>query len=110
MRLCNQDDKKEKIGGVFNERNLDVLALSKTKLKSKAVEWLRNILGINSGNSERTIVKKGVAFLFRNELWDYFKECREVKLSLIWYRMKVDEERLVRISTYIRGSERNKEE
>lgn len=34
---CNQDEKKEEIGGTFDERNLDILAMS--KLKGKEVEW-----------------------------------------------------------------------
>lgn len=36
---CNQDEKKSKIGIMFNERNLDILALSETKVKGKGEEW-----------------------------------------------------------------------
>lgn len=35
---CNQDEKKGKIGSMFGEKNLHVLALSETKVKRKGEE------------------------------------------------------------------------
>lgn len=43
---------------MFEERNLDVLALSETKLKSKGKEWFGNGLGVKSWVGERTRVKE----------------------------------------------------
>lgn len=56
---------------MFDVRNLDILALSKTKVKGKRVEWFENVQGIKSSVSERTRAKEGVALSMRNELWDY---------------------------------------
>ncbi|XP_071512709.1 craniofacial development protein 2-like [Panulirus ornatus] len=107
---CNQDVKKGEIGSMFEERNLDVLALSETKLKGKGEEWFGNVLGVKSGVSERTIAREGVAVLLKQELWEYVIECKKVNSRLIWVKLKVDGERWVIIGAYAPGHEKKDHE
>ncbi|XP_071512677.1 uncharacterized protein [Panulirus ornatus] len=107
---CNQDVKKGKIGSMFEERNLDVLALSETKLKGKGEEWFGNVWGVKSGVSERTRAREGVAILLKQELWEYVIECKKVNSRLIWVKLKVDGERWVIIGAYAPGHEKKDQE
>ncbi|XP_071539225.1 craniofacial development protein 2-like [Panulirus ornatus] len=107
---CNQDVKKGEIGSMFEERNLDVLALSETKLKGKGEEWFGNVWGVKSGVSERTRAREGVAILLKQELWEYVIECKKVNSRLIWVKLKVDGERWVIIGAYAPGHEKKDQE
>ncbi|XP_071529497.1 craniofacial development protein 2-like [Panulirus ornatus] len=107
---CNQDVKKGEIGSMFEERNLDVLALSETKLKGKGEEWFGNVWGVKSGVSERTRAREGVAILLKQELWEYVIECKKVNSRLIWVKLKVDGERWVIIGAYAPGHEKKDHE
>ncbi|XP_071547063.1 craniofacial development protein 2-like [Panulirus ornatus] len=95
---------------MFEERNMDVLALSETKLKGKGEEWFGNVLGVKSGVSERTRAREGVALLLNQELWEYVIECKKVNSRLIWVKLKVDGERWVIIGAYAPGHEKKDHE
>ena len=45
MRGCVQIEKRCEVGDMIGNRNLDVLALSETKLKGKGEVWLGEVKG-----------------------------------------------------------------
>ncbi|TOF73529.1 hypothetical protein CGJ15_27330, partial [Vibrio parahaemolyticus] len=69
VRGCCANDKKEMIVDVMNEKKLDVLALSETKLKGVGEFQWRGINGIRSGVSNRVRAKEGVAIMLKDKLW-----------------------------------------
>lgn len=65
-----QYEKKREVGSLFVERNVDVLALSETKIKGKREEWFTNVLGQHNLVGVRAKAKQGVAVLLEQELWE----------------------------------------
>ena len=59
MRGCGVVGKMEEIGRLFESRNLDVLALSETKLKGKGEVMFGGVKGRKSGVNERVRAKEG---------------------------------------------------
>ena len=69
MRGCGMDEKKCMIVDIFNERKLDVMALSETKLKGEGERMWEGQRVIVSGVSERCRAREGVAVLISGRLW-----------------------------------------
>lgn len=76
----NQDGKKVEIGDRFDERNLDFLALSDTKLKWE-LECFSIVQAVKAVVTKTRRATEGAAHLMKRELWVIIKDCKEVSLD-----------------------------
>ena len=95
VRGCGVNGKMEEIGRMFNDRKLDVLALSETKLKGKGEVMFGEVNGRMSGVRERERAREG--------------EWKELSSRLMWVRMNLGCEKWVFVSAYGPGSEKSEE-
>ena len=91
---------------MFDERNLDALALSKTKMKEKGERAFGEVIGRVSG-VERGRAKEGVALLLRKWMLDKVVEWKEVSSRLMWVRVRLGRECWAFVSAYGPGTERS---
>ena len=66
-RGVNEVGKREEIGIMFEERGLDILALSETKLKGSGEVEFGKYRGMFSGVNERGAAREGVALVMKEE-------------------------------------------
>ena len=59
VRGVNDEGKREEIGVLFEERGLDILALSETKLKGKGEVMFGKFKVVVSGVNERSRAREG---------------------------------------------------
>lgn len=109
VRGCNKPEKREVIGEILNEKGLDVLALSETKLKGTGECLFGEMNAIKSGVKGREHAKEGVAILFSEEMWKCVKEYKCINSRILWVRMKVGRSNLFVVSAYGPGSEKSEE-
>nr|XP_053637989.1 craniofacial development protein 2-like [Cherax quadricarinatus] len=95
---------------VMNEKKLDVLALSETKLKGVGEFQWRGINGIRSGVSNRVRAKEGVAIMLKDKLWQEKRDYKCINSRIMWSKIKIGCEKWVIISVYAPGEERSVEE
>ena len=110
VRGCNLHEKRCEIGDIMRDRDLDVLALSETKLKGRGEENFGTFKGVKSGVSERLRAREGVAIVLKDDLWRAVKEIKEVNARLMWVKLEIGKERWIIVSAYGPGSERSEEE
>ena len=110
VRGCNQVWKRERIGMLFQERRMDVFALSETKLRGSGEYQMGDVKGVIAGVPEGTRAKEGVALLLSEDMWANVLEWRAVSSRIVWVRLKLGRERVAIVSVYAPGSERTEEE
>nr|XP_053629722.1 craniofacial development protein 2-like [Cherax quadricarinatus] len=95
---------------VMNEKKLDVLVLSETKLKGVGEFQWRGINGIRSGVSNRVRAKEGVAIMLKDKLWQEKRDYKCINSRIMWSKIKIGCEKWVIVSMYAPGKERSVEE
>ena len=110
VRGCNDVRKREEIGRLFERREMDVLAMSETKLRGRGEVMFGSVTGRMSGVKVGETAKEGVALIVRKELSDCVKEWKEVSSRLMWVRMRFGVEKWVFVSVYGPGKDREEEE
>ena len=106
---CNNPAKRECVGRLFEERGLDVLVLSETKLKGSGEKTFGNVVGRVSGVSSGS-AREGVCIIVGEAWKGCVREWKEVSSRLMYVRMKVGVDEYVIVGAYGPGSERTKEE
>ena len=106
---CNDPAKRECVGRMFEERGLDVLVLSETKLRGTGEWTFGNVVGRVSGVSSGR-AKEGVCIIVGDEWKRCVREWKEVSSRLMYVRVNVGESKYVIVGAYGPGSERKKEE
>ena len=110
MRGCStKEDKRCEIGSLFEERKLDVLALSETKMKGKGESVFGAVKGRISGVMNGR-AREGVGLLLSERLMACVVEWKEVSSRLMWVKVKFGCEVWMFISAYGPGSERSEDE
>ena len=110
MRGCStSEDKRCEIGSLFEERKLDVLALSETKMKGKGESVFGAVKGRISGVMNGR-AREGVGMLLSERVMACVVEWKEVCSRLMWVKVKFGCEVWVFISAYGPGSERSEDE
>src|SRR5678815_194455 len=71
VRGVNEDLKREEVGLMFEEKRLDVLGLTETKLKGKREMDFGKYKGMISGVNERVRAREGVGIVMRKEAVSY---------------------------------------
>ena len=95
---------------MFKERKLDVLALSETKVKGEGVHEWEGERVIISGVSERCRAREGVAMVISGRLWGRVREYKCINSRMMWVKLKVNGEKVVVVSVYGPGMEKNENE
>ena len=106
---CNDPAKRECVGRMFEERGLDVLVLSETKLRGRGERMFGNVVGRVSGVSSGR-AKEGVCIIVGEKWKRCVSEWKEVSSRLMYVRMSVGVSKYVIVGAYGPGSERKKEE
>ena len=106
---CNDPAKRECVGRMFEERGLDVLVVSETKLKGRGERMFGNVVGRVSGVSNGR-AREGVGIIVRDEWKRCVIEWKEVSSRLMYVRMNVGVSKYVIVGAYGPGSEKKKEE
>ena len=106
---CNDPAKRECVGRMFEERGLDVLVLSETKLRGRGERMFGNVVGRVSGVSSGR-AKEGVCIIVGEKWKRCVNEWKEVSSRLMYVRMSVGVSKYVIVGAYGPGSEREKEE
>ena len=110
MRGCStNEDKRCEIGSLFEDRKLDVLALSETKMKGKGESVFGAVKGRISGVMNGR-AREGVGLLLSERLMTCVVEWKEVSSRLMWVKVKFGCEVWMFISAYGPGSERSEDE
>ena len=110
MRGCStNEDKRCEIGSLFEDRKLDVLALSETKMKGKGESVFGAVKGRISGVMNGR-AREGVGLLLSERLMACVVEWKEVSSRLMWVKVKFGCEVWMFISAYGPGSERSEDE
>ena len=112
VRGANAEIKKGEVGLIFRERNLDVLALTETKLKGEGNIDFGGFNGSFSGVNERVRAREGVAIIMKDEWWRCVREFKRVNPRLMWVRLKLSKESWVFVCAYAPvsgGNERERE-
>ena len=89
VRGCNGGVKKYMIGDIMDERRMDVLVLSETKMRGKGEVVFGGARGRTSRVDGRMRAKEGVAIVLSEEMWPNVKEWKEVNSRMMWVRMIV---------------------
>ena len=110
MRGCGMDEKKCMIVDIFNERKLDVMALSETKLKGEGERMWEGQRVIVSGVSERCRAREGVAVLISGRLWGRVRDYKCISSRLMWVKLRMNGENVVIICVYGPGMEKSANE
>src|SRR5678815_5169384 len=84
VRGVNEYLNREDVGLIFEERRLDVLGITETKLKGKREMDFGKYKGMVSGVNERVRGREGVGIVMRKEVWDKVR-----LLSLISSRLSL---------------------
>ena len=105
----NDPAKRECVGRLFEERGLDVLVMSETKLRGKGERSFGKVVGRVSGVSGGS-AREGVGIIVGEEWKRCVKEWKEISSRLMYVRMIVGESKYVIVGAYGPGSERKKEE
>ena len=84
----NDPAKRECVGRMFEERGLDVLVLSETKLRGKG-EWsfgkeVGRVSGVSSGRA-----KEGVCIIVSEKWKKCVREWKEISSRLMYVRMEI---------------------
>jgi hypothetical protein len=106
---CNLESKRQEIGLLFKAKEMDVLALSETKLKGMGENDFESIKVVRSGVNEGR-AREGVALLLSEEMWEKVIEWKGVSSRIIWVRIKWGDINLTIVSVYAPGSEKSVEE
>ena len=110
VRGCSTlESKRCEIGDMFQNRRMDVLALSETKMKGKGEVAFGEMNGRISGVGEGR-AREGVALLLSEWLIKLVVEWKEVSSRLMWVRVRLGRECWAFVSAYGPGSERSEEE
>ena len=110
MRGCSTNaDKRCEIGSLLEDRKLDVLALSETKMKGKGESVFTAVEGRISGVMNGRAIE-GVGLLLSERLMACVVEWKEVSSRLMWVKVKFGCEVWMFISAYGPGSERSEDE
>ena len=80
---CNDPAKRECVGRLFEERGLDVLVLSETKLRGRGERAFGSAMGRVSGVSSGR-AKEGVCIIVREEWKRCVSEWKEVSSRLMY--------------------------
>ena len=110
MRGCGAEEKRCMIVDMFEERKMDVLALCETKVKGQGVREWEGQRVIVSGVAERCRAREGVAIMVSGRLWGKVKEYKCVSSRIVWVRLNVAGEKVVIVSVYGPGMEKNESE
>ena len=113
VRGLNSEGKREEVSVVCKERNLDIMALTETKLKGKGEVNFGDFKGMISGVDVRVRAREGVAIVMKEEWWEKVVESKMVNSRLMWVRVIVGKEKWVFVCAYapVSGSdERVREE
>ena len=111
MQGLNDPAKRECVGRLFEERGLDVLVMSETKLRGKGERSFGKVVGRVSGVSEsERWAREGVGIIVGEEWKGCVKEWKEISSRLMYVRMIVGESKYVIVGAYGPGSERKKDE
>src|SRR5678815_3139166 len=100
VRGVNEDLKREEVGLMFEEKRLDVLGLTETKLKGKREMDFGKYKGMISGVNERVRAREGVGIVMRKEVWDKVRLCSQVSSRIMWVKVKFGGEMWVFICAY----------
>src|SRR5678816_2370624 len=82
----NEDLKREEVGLMFEEKRLDVLGITETKLKGKREMNFGEYKGMISGVNERVRAREGVGIVMRKEMWDKVRLCNQVSSRIMWVK------------------------
>ena len=110
MQGCNDPAKRECVGRLFEERKLDVLVLSETKLKGTGEKNFGNVVGRVSGVNVNERAREGVGIIVGEAWKGCVREWKEVSSRLMYVRMKVGVDIYVIVGAYGPGSEKDKVE
>ena len=77
VRGCNDPRKREEIGRLFERRELDVLAMSETKLRGRGEVMFGSVTGRMSGVNVRESAREDVAIILRKELSECVGEWKD---------------------------------
>src|SRR5678816_1421047 len=86
VRGVNEDLKREEVGLMFEEKRLDVLGITETKLKGKREMDFGEYKGMISGVNERVRAREGVGIVMRKEVWDKVRLCNQVSSRIMWVK------------------------
>src|SRR5678815_4689726 len=100
VRGVNEDLKREEVGLMFEEKRLDVLGLTETKLKGKREMEFGKYKGMISGVNERVRAREGVGIVMKKEVWDKVRVCSQVSARIMWVKVKFGGEMWVFICAY----------
>ena len=110
VRGCSsEEEKREEIGRMFLERELDVLALSEVKIKGTGDRDFGSVAGRVSGVRGGR-AREGVAILLSPRLQRCVVEWKELNSRLMWVKLKLAGEIWCVVSAYGPGSEKVEEE
>jgi len=100
VRGINDDLKKLEIGEICNDKKLDLLGLTETKLKGKGEIEFGDFKGVFSGVSERVRAREGVAIVLSQRWWECMRECVRISSRIIWVKLRFNREEWVFVCAY----------
>src|ERR1700755_3177614 len=112
VRGVNKEEKREEVGVVMEERKLDILALTETKLKGEGDLAFGKYKGMYAGVNERVRAREGVAIVMRDEWWSCVKARGRMGARIVWVRLRLRREYWVFICAYapvVGANERERE-
>ena len=71
-------EKRDEIRSMLEECKLDILGMSKTKLRGKGKLSFGGVRGFTSGVGRRGNMREGVAVLMNERVWMYVREIRRI--------------------------------
>ena len=108
MRCCNEVEKRDEIRSMFKECKLDILGLSKTKLKGEG-ELSFGGVSFQIWVERRGNAREGVAVLMNEHMRMCVREIRRVNLKIIYVSICIKREFWTIIVVYVPGMERSEE-
>src|ERR1700755_1264346 len=112
VRGVNKEEKREEVGVVMDQRRLDILALTETKLKGEGDLAFGKYKGMYAGVNERVRAREGVAIVMRDEWWRCVKGRGRIRARIVWVRLRLRREYWVFICAYapvVGANERERE-
>ena len=100
VRGVNEEGKRVEVGKMCQDRKIDLVGLTETKLKGKGEINFGKFKGMYAGVSERVRARKGVAIVMREELWKCVRQSGSIGSRVIWVKLKLRNESWVFVCAY----------
>ena len=81
---CNGVEKRDEIGCMFEECQLDILGLSQTKMRGEGEMSFRGVRGVKSVVGRRENAREGVAVLMNEHIWMCVHEIRRINSRIMY--------------------------